>query len=162
WVKKYLQERWEKRLSVNNETRDAETVLVLKSQYNTAWNYFQARELGEQILGYWREWHDRADRGLNTVYTNVEWPRPTANFAGLTDVLRGLLTEVPDTVGGTVEIPDIRKINILNRRMIVSRKRGHNMFDLTNLWKKLVLEKLGEKVSEEETPAKPQPTAGPS
>lgn len=164
WVKKYLRERWEKRLSEKNVTCDAEGVLVLKSQYNTAWNYFNAKELGEVILGYWRDWYERADRGHNTLYTNVEWPRPTRDFGSL-EVSSNLFTEVPDTLGGVVDIPDIRKINILNRRMIVSRKRGRNMFDLTNLWKRLVLEQLEDKVEEEErssTPTQPTAVAGPS
>jgi hypothetical protein len=39
-------------------------------------------------------------------------------------------------------MPDVRKINILNRRMIVSRKRTKNLFDLTSLWKKTVISKL--------------------
>lgn len=165
WVKKHLKERWEKRLSEKDETRTESDVLVLKSQYNTAWNYFNAKELGDTILGYWRDWHERADRGHNTLYTNIDWPRPTRIWEGIKDVDSALQTEVSDTVGGTILIPDMRKIGILNRRVIVSRKRGRNMFDLTNLWKKIVLEKLDEKVSEEEisTPlAQPTATAGPS
>ena len=39
-------------------------------------------------------------------------------------------------------VPDIRKINILNRRMIVSCKRTHNLFDLTNLWKNNVIDNM--------------------
>ena len=34
---------------------------------------------------------------------------------------------------------DIRKMNILNRKMLVSQKRTRNLFDLTNLWKKDVI-----------------------
>ncbi|KIK76103.1 hypothetical protein PAXRUDRAFT_18445 [Paxillus rubicundulus Ve08.2h10] len=41
---------------------------------------------------------------------------------------------------------DICKTNIFNRKWIVSRKRTRNLFDLTNLWKKIALEKLDEQV----------------
>ncbi|KAL7283876.1 hypothetical protein ACG7TL_001146 [Trametes sanguinea] len=129
--------------------RDTVTLLctgILKSTYNTAWNYFSAKELGDEILGYWRSWYERADRGENTAYTNVEWPRPSLDWGSIDDVDASVLTSVPDTVGDWVAIPDVRKIGMLNRRVIISRKRGRNMFDLTNLWKKLVIENLGEKV----------------
>jgi len=43
---------------------------------------------------------------------------------------------------GEHDLPDIRKLDILNRQMIVSRKHTCNIFDLTNLWKKLVLSKM--------------------
>ena len=39
-------------------------------------------------------------------------------------------------------VPDITKINILNRKLIVSRKWTKNLFDFTNLWKRLVIEKM--------------------
>lgn len=43
---------------------------------------------------------------------------------------------------GPLLVPDIRKINILNSRVIVSRKRTKNLFDLTSLWKKTVISTL--------------------
>ena len=39
-------------------------------------------------------------------------------------------------------VPNITKINILNRKMIVSRKGTKNLFDYSNLWKRLVIEKM--------------------
>ncbi|KAJ2983865.1 hypothetical protein NUW54_g10588 [Trametes sanguinea] len=56
WTKRYLMERWEKRLSESTGDATSSDVLVLKSTYNTAWNYFSAKELGDEILGYWRSW----------------------------------------------------------------------------------------------------------
>jgi hypothetical protein len=127
--------------------RESEGVLVLKTEYNKAWNYFNAKELGDTILGYWREWYKRADAGLNTVYTNVEWPRPTMDWGGLKYVAGDFLTEVPLTVADdTIFIPDVRKINILNSRVITSRKRTRNLLDLTNLWKKVVFSQLSDRV----------------
>jgi hypothetical protein len=34
----------------------AADVLVLKTQYNITWNYFNSHELGDIIFNYWREW----------------------------------------------------------------------------------------------------------
>ena len=43
-------------------------------------------------------------------------------------------------------IPDIRKLDILQRQMIISRKRTRNLFDLTNLWKNIVLTNMEQQV----------------
>ena len=40
-------------------------------------------------------------------------------------------------------VPDITKINILNHQIIVSWKQTKNLFDLTNLWKRLAIKKNG-------------------
>ena len=117
-------------------------MLVLKTEYNEAWNYFNAKELGDTILGYWREWFDKAEAGQLKL-PNKEWPRVTAVTGSLT-VRSDLCTQIPTGWGGTVAVPDIRKINILNSRIIVSRKRTRNLFDLTSLWKKMVLTKIDE------------------
>ena len=39
-------------------------------------------------------------------------------------------------------VPDITKINILNCKLIVSRRCTENLFDYTNLWKRLVIKKM--------------------
>ena len=48
--------------------------------------------------------------------------------------------------GSTQPIPDIRKLDFLNWRMIVSRKRTRNLFNLTNLWKNIVLTNMEQQV----------------
>lgn len=148
WVKKHLTERWEKRL-IENSVKEEEGVLVLKTEYNLAWNWFNATELGNTILGYWKDWHVMCDRGhpMGSQEFLRDWPRPSsATIGSLTDVKGEFLTEVPDTAGGTIWIPDVRKIGMTDRRMIVSRKRTRNMFDYTSLWKKEVFKKLDEAV----------------
>lgn len=44
-------------------------------------------------------------------------------------------------------MPDIRKVEIMSKRMLVSRKRNRNLFDLTSLWKKVVIAKLDQEAS---------------
>ena len=58
WTSKYFEERWQKRHAPkkDDDNEDArQGVLVLKSHYNLAWNYLKAKELGDTMLGYWRE-----------------------------------------------------------------------------------------------------------
>jgi hypothetical protein len=139
WIKNNIQERWIKRLNDNKPQRDH--VLVLKSEFNTTWDYFNASELGNTILGYWRDWLQHAeDNNYNMVY-----PQYTTDAADLSETPTDLTVLVagPDGVSG---VPDIRKLDILNRRMIVSRKRTRNLFDLTNLWKKIVLSNMEQQV----------------
>jgi hypothetical protein len=96
--------------------------LVLKTEYNLAWNYFNAHEFGQTIFDYWAEWLRRHDAGTYSI----EYPRPPVDDFG-----------IPDAEGN-----DLRLTTIFNSRVIVSRKRTRNFMDLTNLWKKSVLEAL--------------------
>lgn len=143
WLKDNFTKRWENRLIVKDQS-DAADVLVLKSSFNTAWNYFNAHELGETVLGYWRTWMDQAAN--NHFDYNSGMGRDDGDIGGLHGTDPQFLTEVQTNVGTTVMMPDIRKLDILNRRMIVSRKRKRNLFDLTSFWKKTVLETLDKEV----------------
>jgi hypothetical protein len=76
---------------------------------------------------------------------NIHYPQYTSDTADLSETRQELTTPVvaADTI---VQLPDICKLDILNRRMIVSRKRTRNLFDLTTLWKKLVLSNMEQQV----------------
>jgi hypothetical protein len=150
WFSDHIQERWNKRLSVLNE-RAPDEVLILKIVYNTAWNYFSARELGETVLGYWRDYITHAD----TNDFNVKYPMFSTSHGDLDGVSLELCSEIT-TSNGPFLMPDIRKISILNRRMIMSQKRTCNLFDLTSLWKKTVLSRI-----EDDTLAQDNPILNP-
>ena len=77
WINKYKQERWSKRLS--EETKETHEVLILKTQFNTTWNYFSALQLSDHIFGYWRGWIDQAKTGS----FNIEFPWYEDNFGDL-------------------------------------------------------------------------------
>ncbi|SJL12000.1 uncharacterized protein ARMOST_21447 [Armillaria ostoyae] len=145
WTRENFTERWSSRLRITTKAGEDDGVLVLKSQYNTAWDYFSARELGDSIINTWRSRIDMIDRlrtaPLNSAVLHGQIPPEK--------VPSELCLEV-ETTGGTEEIPDIRKIGILNRRMIVSKKRTRNLFDLTNLWKRTVLLRLDEDVLDQD------------
>ncbi|KAH7916986.1 hypothetical protein BV22DRAFT_990151, partial [Leucogyrophana mollusca] len=147
WLQNNIKERWEKRLDVSQQGQPAD-VLVLKTEYNTAWNYFNAKDLTDTMFGYWRTWLDKADRRE----FNSEFPEPPEDYEDEVDCHARLSTRFGTSYDDSLYIPDLRKIDILNRRIITSRKRTRNLFDLTGLWKKIVLEKLDERLPEEVTP----------
>lgn len=147
WTKDYFTKRWENRLVENQQetNRTDDGVLVLKSNFNTAWNYFSAKELGDTIFQYWRtEIISAAENGDNRI-------NPMGRFLG---GLEGKLNEElcsevwSRETGELIWMPDIRKIDIANRRVIVSRKRTRNLFDLTSLWKKIVVTTLDRDASD--------------
>jgi hypothetical protein len=153
WCKKNLQERWEKRFALRNADRDAggESVLVLKTRYDDVWNWFSATELGNTITKYWGEWYERAETGRYSTANPQELfpPVDPADDHGVTDVLPDLFTRVVGGEGEEVFVPDLRKIGLLSSRWIVSRKRNTNLFDLSNVWKKIVFQKLNENIAQE-------------
>ena len=118
WYYSNIQVRWNKKLE-NRPVPTADT-LVLKTEYNLAWNYFNAHTLGQTIFDYWSEWLQRHETGSH----NMLYPAPA------------------QVKGTSQEVFDIRETNIMNSRVILSRKRTRNLLDLTNLWKKSVLESL--------------------
>jgi len=62
WIKDNFKTCWEKCISVNsNVDREHDDMLVLKSEFNTAWNYFSAHELGDVVLEYWWTWMNQAN-----------------------------------------------------------------------------------------------------
>jgi len=71
WTKNNIQERWNKRL--NNNKGQCNQVLVLKSEFNTAWDYFNASELGKTILDFWHDWLQHAEESSY----NIRFPQYT-------------------------------------------------------------------------------------
>jgi hypothetical protein len=118
WYYSNIQVRWSKKLEDRPEPT-ADT-LVLKTEYNLAWNYFNAHELGQTILDYWGDWLKKHDAGAH----DIDHPAP------------------PRNKGAQEEVWDLRETGIFNSRVILSRRRTRNFLDLTNLWKKVVLENL--------------------
>ena len=103
---------------------------------NTAWNYFSASQLSNHIFGFWRGWINYAKTGS----FNKEFPWYSEQFSNLDQTGEHMLFMDDDFISKFV--PDITKINILNHQLLVSWKRTKNLFDLSNLWKNLVVEKM--------------------
>ena len=131
WLYSNLTKRWNTKLDdrPTNNTTESTEVLVLKTQYNLAWNYFNSHQLGDEIFGYWREWLRRADVGD----FNSEFPAPDE------EDLRVSNWEARETIVGAW---DLRRTNLFNSKVILSRKRTRNFLDVSNLWKKTVMENL--------------------
>ncbi|SJL14684.1 uncharacterized protein ARMOST_21582 [Armillaria ostoyae] len=148
WTRDNTQERWDKRIAIAVDRPEAQDVLVLKSVYNTAWNFFSAKELGDTVLGYWRRSIEAAAAPTRENMSARKAMDPSWGSLTRGEVPDELCSPVYTNSGNWVSMPDIRLINILNRRMIVSRKRGRNLFDLTNLWKRTVLARLDKDVTQ--------------
>ena len=144
WCRTNIQERWEKRYASRIIPEHDEGVLVLKSQFDDHWNWFSATKLGETVVGYWKEWLERA-RSNN--YSAEFPPVDPEDSHDINDVQNGLHLVVTDVAGETAWTPDLSRIGVLGRRWIVSRKRTTNILDLTNVWKKTVLRTLDEAVA---------------
>ena len=128
WLCSNVTRRWNERLKIKaDQPKGSADVLVLKSQYNLAWNYFNATQLGDTIFGYWRTWLDRAAAGLH----DHEYPAPSTRDSRVYPGEFG--TNMPG-------LWDLEKTNLFNSRVMVSRKRTRNFLDATNLWKRSVLE----------------------
>ena len=143
WARDKLYTRWESRISPRVE--DEGNVLVLKTHFNTTWDFFDVHELGSTIAGYMRTWLDKAER----MEFSPEFPPEPENYGhdvqpGPTMALRTL-----SDAGIDLWVPDIRKTDILQRRWLVSRRRTKNLFDITGLWKKIVLEQHDEQLIQE-------------
>ena len=93
WTKINMREKWEKCL--NETPQQHEAVLILKSEFNTTWNYFSASELGSTILDFWRNWMQCAEAGKYSLL----YPEFTSDRADLEDTAAGLLSCIQDSHG---------------------------------------------------------------
>ena len=87
-------------------------------------------------MGYWHDWIECTEH--HNFDETFPWFKDAIGNMDPRSEHMLLVDEVP--VGTCV--PAIRKINILNRRMIVSHKRTCNLFGLTNLWKNNVIDNM--------------------
>ena len=153
WCKKNMQERWEKRFSLrNDDSVSDQSVLVLKTRFDDVWNWFSAAELGKTIVGYWEEWYERAVEGR---YSQSDPSRPFPCHSleqehSLTDVRPELFRVIRGTDSEEeLFVPDLGKIGILGAKWLVSRKRNTNLLDLSNVWKKIVFQKIDEDIAQQ-------------
>ncbi|EAU86332.2 hypothetical protein CC1G_05326 [Coprinopsis cinerea okayama7 len=100
------------------------------------------RYLGDTILGYWKTYAEKAKKDQ---LGGIHWQQFSDNVGDFTDVPDELMS-LFRTTKGLRYMPDVSKTNIWQRKVLVSRKRTRNLFDLTSLWKKQVLSKLEEDI----------------
>jgi hypothetical protein len=147
WTRNNLSNKWENRYVSRNrnddETDDKATFVVLKSEFNPVLNYFNAKELGDTIVSSWRRSMEMwADDKLPDAYKD-DWTLGQQWIKGELEQGRMFPESVVSPKGGmdsSPKLPDVTKLNSLMRaRWLVSRRRTRNLFDLTNLWKRMVL-----------------------
>ena len=126
WSRSGFQEQWDNRLTEKSKGEEP-NVLVLKTEYNLAWNYFNAQKLGDQIFGYWQEWLNRLDSGK----FDIEYPLPLDEDYGN---LKGSPNLFGERLDGTLVFGyNVWNTDIMNRQVITSCKRTVNLANMTNL-----------------------------
>jgi hypothetical protein len=139
WLRDNYTKRWTQRLNESKRKQEPEHVLVLKSSFNTAWDYFNAKKLGDTMINFWRQWCAAAEQGRLPAN---HLPMLSGHWEGLTGMVDEGLCSSFSTPAGFHPVPDIRKLEVMNSRWLVSRKRTNNLFDVSTLWKKTVLTAL--------------------
>jgi hypothetical protein len=150
WTRNNLSNKWENRYNTHameSESEEKATFVVLKSEFNPVLNYFNAKELGDTIVSFWRQsmemWIDDKIPPVYASASEEDWN--LGKHWLLEEMEQGKL--YPESVvtpkggaAGSRLLPDVTKLNSLMRaRWLVSRRRTRNLFDLTNLWKRMVL-----------------------
>ena len=156
WIKDNITKRWNNRLinlasqqaKIGSADQEDAGILVLKSHFNPVWNYFSAKELGETVLGFWDSYLEKQEspEGQRSLPADFNFPLLPSGWAGLgpedaSKIRPEYLTSLW-TSEGKKPMPDVRKIGITKKKIIVSRKRTRNLFDLASLWKKTVISRF--------------------
>jgi hypothetical protein len=90
----------------------------LKSEFNTAWNYFSAKELGDTVLGYWCSWLATVESGA----FNIRYLAFSGDLRDLEDIEPAQCVSVSTSLCLS-PIPDVQTIGLANRKLIVSCKQ---------------------------------------
>ncbi|KAF7764097.1 hypothetical protein Agabi119p4_8634 [Agaricus bisporus var. burnettii] len=147
WLKQNYQTRWDTRLRETSPPRA--DVLVLKSEYNISWDFFNVRKLEEQMKNGWLEalrvsTFGRADtiQDLHPAVSKTKFKNTV-----LTDLRRNGGTLPPGSEfhpsmvgeGAYGQFYRLDKLGLLDRRFLVSKKRTTEIIDLAAAWRKSVL-----------------------
>lgn len=137
WFKQNMQDRWAKRFSDSRSTDTDEQILVLKSQYNVAWDYFSAIQLGDTITNTWKNWLSGADKfDWSNDPSLSRYSGDKVPFA----VPEEFWSSSSDDSELSLRFVDLRKTQVLGKsKWIVSKKRTRNLFDFTTTWKQMVI-----------------------
>ena len=144
WLRENYSARWDARFS--NIERTKADVLVLKSEYNVSWDFFNVQLLAERMKTRWME----------TLRTLSFGNRPADLHPGIAEIrprlVRSSLIQSADRgqrlrfandwVGEGLYDQYLRldKLGLLDRRVLVAKKRTRQLIDLTALWRRVVLE----------------------
>jgi hypothetical protein len=150
WLKLNYRVRWEARLREFSPPRA--DVLVLKSEYNISWDYFNVRYLEEQMKSGWLEALRALTFGRQDQFNDLATAVSTTKFKSSTlsylrsegsSVLPQGVSVAPGKfgVGQFGSFVRLDKLGLLDRRFIVSKKRTTELIDLTAAWRKSVLER---------------------
>ena len=133
WRKDHVSARWADRLK-DQVTRNAE-VFVLKTRFNPVWAKFNVHDLGLTVINTWQT-ELRKLRARNPELTDLGNSSPVAR---LVDSGASRLRYAQATLE-VHRVLDVGSIGFYDRKWLVSRRRNTSLGDLTNVWKKAVLD----------------------
>ncbi|KAF7771867.1 hypothetical protein Agabi119p4_6178 [Agaricus bisporus var. burnettii] len=154
WLRDNYRARWDARLREFSPLRA--DVLVLKSEYNISWDWFNVQQLSEQVKSGWMSalralayGAKVTDLGLSPAVLST---RPKMSLIPeLKRLETSPLRDVHfDWIGTGLHGAFLRldTLGLLDRRFIVSKKRTKQLYDLTSMWRKTVLERRDRLASE--------------
>lgn len=125
--------RWTNRFAHRPAPEDA---LVLKTEMNPVWNSFPIRQLADVVQTEWKKLpllgrKRKAESSLSLVPAT----RPRVDFE-MSGESRMVLEENANSVAGTSTSLDR---NVVDRRLLLSKRRVRNVSDLFNTWKKQLI-----------------------
>jgi hypothetical protein len=153
WSKQYAHKKWETRLSQAIVNEDP--VLVVKTEFNTAWNWFDINILKDTIMTSLNHWkYDFISGKYGNVNSPVhpdQWDAwlelDRLDFAGIAgslglpreSVMDRLIHTVGEVEPRSAAIIDLGSYIMGNARWLLSRKRTQNFADIASLWRQSLL-----------------------
>ena len=144
WLRENYSTHWDACLNNNEQTKaDA---LVLKSEYNVFWNFFNVQLLAEHMKTRWMEALQTLSFGNRPtdLHPSIAEIRPKLAHSSLIQSVdySQRLRFANDWIGEGLYGQYLRldKLSLLDWRVLVAKKRTRQLIDLTALWRRVVLE----------------------
>lgn len=170
WLRNNYRARWDARLRESSPQRA--DVLVLKSEYNISWDWFNVQQLSETVKTGWLSALRTLAYGAKVadldLHPDVLATRPKMSLLpalSSLDYSPAFLAEVHSDYldkGLSGHFLRLDKLGLLDRRFIVSKKRTKQLIDLTAMWRRTVLERRDRQATEAPAPTLSRGTAAPS
>ena len=144
WLRENYSVHWDARLN-NNEPTKAD-MLVLKSEYNVSWDFFNIQLLAEHMKTGWMEalWTLSFSNKPADLHPSIAEIQPKLAHSSLIQLVdRGQRLQFANNWIGEGLYGQylwLDKLGLLDQRVLVTKKRTRQLIDLTALWRRVVLE----------------------
>ena len=144
WLRENYSACWDACLNNNEQTKA--DMLVLKSEYNVSWDFFNVQLLAECMKTGWMEALRTLSFGnkpadLHPSIAEIQPKLACSSLIQLVDCgqrLRFANDWISEGLYG--QYLRLDKLGLLDRRVLVAKKRTRQLIDLTALWRRVILE----------------------